>query len=94
MKKITLIKMNGCPYCASALRAIEELKTETPDYAALPIDIIDENEQPDLAQPYAKDYYYVPTFFVDGQKFYEAHPGDDDATIKKAVRKVFQTALS
>ena len=94
MKKITLIKMNGCPYCASALRAIEALKEETPAYAALSIDIIDENEQPTLAQPYATDYYYVPTFFVAGQKIYEAHPGDDDATIKTAVQKVFQTALA
>ena len=27
MKKITLIKITGCPYCAAAFRAIDELKT-------------------------------------------------------------------
>ena len=26
MKKITMIKMQGCPYCAKAAQAVEELR--------------------------------------------------------------------
>ena len=28
------------------------------------------------AQKYGKDYYYVPSMFVDGKKKYKAHPGE------------------
>lgn len=35
MKKITMIKMQGCPYCAKAAEAIEELRAEQPAYAAV-----------------------------------------------------------
>ena len=57
MKKITMIKMQGCPYCAKAAQAVEELRAEQPAYAGVEIEIIDENEQPELAKAYAKDYY-------------------------------------
>ena len=56
MKKITMIKMQGCPYCAKAAQAVEELRAEQPAYAGVEIEIIDENEQPELAKAYAKDY--------------------------------------
>ena len=50
MKKITMIKMQGCPYCAKAAEAIEELRAEQPAYAGIEVEIIDENEQPELAK--------------------------------------------
>ena len=52
MKKITMIKMQGCPYCAKAAQAVEELRAEQPAYAGVEIEIIDENEQPELAKQY------------------------------------------
>ena len=57
MKKITMIKMQGCPYCAKATEAIEELRAEQPAYAGIEVEIIDENEQPELAKAYAQDYF-------------------------------------
>ena len=58
MKKITMIKMQGCPYCAKAAEAIEELRAEQPAYAGIEVEIIDENEQPELAKASAGDRYH------------------------------------
>lgn len=92
MKKITMIKMQGCPYCAKAAEAIEELRSEQPAYATVEVETIDENEQPELAKAYAKDYYYVPSLFIEGRKVYEAQPGDTYDTIKAAVASAFEEA--
>lgn len=94
MKNVTMIKMQGCPYCASAKQAVAALQKENADYAKVKVDVIDENEQPELAAPYGKDYYYVPSLFVEGKKIYEAHPGDDDSAVRAGVEKAFQAALA
>lgn len=93
MKKLTMIKMQGCPYCANAFRAIDELKQEHPEYAGIDVEVIDENEQPELAAPYGKDYYYVPSIFVAGKKCYEAKPGQMYEEIKKNVAQAFTEAV-
>ncbi len=87
MKKIIMLKIEGCPYCAAAFRAIDELKK---NYAA-EIEIIDENFQPQLAEKFT-DYYYVPTMYVDGKKIYEAHPGETYDECFANVKKVFEVA--
>lgn len=92
MKKITMLKMQGCPYCAKALQAIEELRAENPAYQNAEVECIDENEEPEKAKAYANDYYYLPSLFVEGRKIYETHPGDDYDTIKAAVAKAFAAA--
>lgn len=92
MKKVTMIKMQSCPYCAKAAQAIEELRAEQPAYQSVEVEVIDENEQQDKAKAYAKDYYYVPSLFVEGKKVFEAHPGDDYDTIKAAVKEAFDAA--
>ena len=88
MKKITLIKMEGCPYCAAAFKAIDELKK---NYPPADLEVIDENTQPKLADKFT-DYYYVPTMYVDGNKIYEAHPGETYAECLANVKKVFEAA--
>ncbi|WP_297021744.1 glutaredoxin family protein [uncultured Dialister sp.] len=92
MKKIIMIKIPGCPYCAKARKAIEELHGEE-KYKSVPVEEIDETTQPELAKPYGKDYYYVPSLFIDGKKQFEAKPGMDYDTIKAAVVKAFDEAL-
>ena len=94
MKKVTFIKLNGCPYCANAEQAIQELKSKNPQYAAIQIDEIEETEQPELAKPCGKYYYYVPTMFVDNKKIYEAHPGESYEDCLASVKKVFDSAVS
>ena len=91
MKKITMLKIEGCPYCRQAFQAIDQLKNENENFAALNIEIIDNYSE--LAKPFAQDYYYVPSMFVDGKKIYEAHPGETFEECFANVQKVFQAAL-
>ena len=91
MKKIIMLKMEGCPYCAQALSAIKEIKSN-PDYAAVDVEIIDKYEQRDLAKNFEGKYYYVPSIFVDGKKIYEAYPGESYGECLSSVKKVFKAA--
>ena len=66
MKPVKLFYLQSCPFCKKALRYIEEAKAAHPELAAVNIEMIEESEQPDVADTF--DYYYVPTFYVDGVK--------------------------
>ena len=90
MKKITLIKIEGCPYCAAAFKAIDELKKIFP---ATTIEVVDENLEPARVEKFT-DYYYVPTMYVDEQKIYEAHPGETYDECFANVKKVFEVAAT
>ena len=72
MKKILMFTMERCPYCKKARSFMEELLINIPNIKELDIEIIDEVEQPDIANQY--DYYYVPTYYLDGEKFHEGVP--------------------
>ncbi|MDR3553108.1 MAG: thioredoxin family protein [Clostridia bacterium] len=72
MKKITMFTMEACPFCRQALGMIETLRAENPAYADVEIEMIDEVEHPDIADRY--DYWYVPTFYVGGEKLHEGVP--------------------
>ena len=89
MKKITMIKIEGCPYCAAAFKAIDEVQK---NYVAAELEIIDEDLQLKLAEKFT-DYYYVPSMYVDGKKIYEAHPGESYAECLDNVKKVFEAAI-
>ena len=86
MKKITMFMFASCPHCKLALKCIDDLKAEHPEYASVPFEMIDERKQPDVAEKY--DYYYVPTFYVGEEKVHEGHAEMAD------VEKVFQAALA
>lgn len=58
-----------CPFCKMAFRFIDELKQEHPEFQKIEIETVDELEEPEEADKY--DYYYVPTFYVDGKKVHE-----------------------
>ncbi len=68
MKKIELFIMRACPHCKKALRELDELMSEE-RFKDVKIEIIDENEQPEIAN--SRDYYYVPTFYLDNEKVHE-----------------------
>ena len=88
MKKITLIKMTGCPYCAAAFKAIDELKK---NYPPIELEVIDKYLQANLAEKFT-DYYYVPSMYVDGKKIYEARPGESYDECFANVKGVFDIA--
>lgn len=78
--------MTGCPHCANAERFMEELYEKNPEYKKLEIEVINETDEPELADQY--DYYYVPTYYLDGEKFHEGVPK------KNIIEELFQKALS
>lgn len=85
MKTLTILVMRGCPYCRMAKKAVEELQSEDAGLAQVPVRWIDENREREAALPY-RDYWYVPSLYIDGEKLYEAHPGDSYEAIREQVR--------
>ncbi len=84
MQKMTIFYLPGCPYCAAARRALEELTAENPAYAAVNVTWIDERAEPALADRY--DYYYVPAVFDGERKLYEANPSHSYEMIREGLR--------
>lgn len=65
---------------------LEDLKQEHPEYSSIEIETIEENDEPEKTK--GLDYWYVPTFFVDGIKLHEGVPTKDK------VEEVLKAALS
>ena len=79
MKDVMMMMLPDCPYCHQADRLLAELR-------AVPIRRVDESVETALAD--SLDYYYVPTFYVDGVKRMEGVPS------KEKVRAVLDAALA
>ena len=71
--KITMIDYPACPYCRQALKLIDELKREHPEYGFIEIEKINEVFERRRAAEY-DGYYYCPSFFYGKRKLYEADP--------------------
>jgi glutaredoxin len=84
MKPIKLFYLKHCPFCKRALSYIEELKQQDV-YKDIEIEMIEESEQAEIADQY--DYYYVPTFYVDGEKLHEGGISENE------VEEIFKKAL-
>lgn len=84
MKDVTLFLLENCPHCKKALSFMDEICSEHPEYNDIHITMIDEGKDPATAEKY--DYYYVPTFYVDGEKLHEGVP------TKEAILKVYEAA--
>ena len=80
-----LFYLKNCPYCRQALAWIQELYQQDAKYQRIPLEMIEESEQSELADTY--DYYYVPCFF-EGQK--KLHEG---AITKETIQKIFDDYL-
>ena len=74
-----------CPYCRRANQYLKELMEENPAFRELEIRTVDESREVDFANSY--DYYYVPTFYVDGKKICEG------VLEKEDVRSVLEQAI-
>lgn len=85
MKKITMFYLESCPHCKKAFKMIEVLKLKKPEYANVEIEKIEESKNAHIAE--AHDYYYVPTFYVDGVKIHEGVPSLEkiEAVLKSAI---------
>lgn len=84
MKEITMFYLESCPYCKRARGYMDELKKDDQKYAQIPINMVEERQQKELADSY--DYFYVPCYYIDGKKVSEGAVDKDD------VQQVFDTA--
>lgn len=84
MKEIKMFMFEGCPHCKKAREMMAALFEEHPEYKSVPLEMIDEKLHPDIADKY--DYYYVPAFFVGGEKVSEGAP------TQEGIGLVFQKA--
>lgn len=90
--KLTAFILPRCPYCLQMRELVEELRAERPELAEIEIDLIDESAQPALADRY--DYYRVPSFFLGGEKLYEADPLWSRAEAKRRLGAMFDAVLA
>lgn len=86
MKPVTLFYQPHCPFCKKALGYLADLQKQEA-YCNVKIELVDELAEPELADRY--DYYYVPTFYVDGQKVHEGgiFPDEVEAVLRKALEE-------
>ena len=80
-----MMVLEDCPYCKQAERMIAQLQEEDEKYREIVIKRVDEEVDTELAD--SLDYYYVPCFFVDGEKLSEGVPE------KEKVKAVLDAAL-
>lgn len=80
-----LFYLENCPYCKQARKWMQELYNENPRYKEIPIEMIEESEQSEVADAY--DYYYVPCFFEGKKKLHEG------AATKEVIQKIFDDYL-
>lgn len=85
MKKVMMFYLQNCPHCKRAQKMMDELMKRNPEYQNIEIEKIEESENVKIASTY--DYYYVPTYFVNGQKIHEGVPNFEkiEEVLKKAI---------
>ena len=85
MKPVKLFYLRNCPFCRKAMRYIDEATQNCPELRDIEIEMIEESEHPEIADSY--DYYYVPTFYIDGVKVHEGGvlPGEMENILRKAL---------
>ncbi|MEG0277233.1 MAG: glutaredoxin [Coprobacillus sp.] len=76
-----LFILEHCPHCKRARSWIHELCDENPQYREIPIELIDEAKEVELADSY--DYYLVPTFFDGDNKLHEG------VASKEIIKNIF-----
>ena len=85
MKKLTMFVLEDCPYCKQAFAIQEQLCIQNPQYREIEIQVIEEEQQQEIAAQY--DYYYVPCYFIGKRKLFEGVPTTED------IRAVLEAAL-
>jgi glutaredoxin len=86
MQELTLFYLETCPFCQRVRGYMRELCDENPDYAKIPVKLVEERQESELADRY--DYYYVPCFYLGREKIAEG------AIEKEGVRRLFNLCLA
>lgn len=86
MKQLQIFYQERCPFCKRAFRYIDELKEEYEAYREIIPKCTEETIDADYADRF--DYYYVPTFYIDGKKVHEGGISKDE--VKEILDKVLE----
>ena len=86
MKHVKMMYLKSCPYCKQAFAMVDELKQLHKEYQDIEIETIEENDEPEKTK--GLDYWYVPTYFVEGEKLLEGIP------TKAKIEAVLKDALA
>jgi len=81
----------GCPYCRQADTIIAELIREHPEYEQVCVHKVDETKEVAFASEF--DYWYVPSFFQNQNKLYEADPAENVDSVRNKLEVVFKEAF-
>ena len=92
MRPLTMFYLEDCGYCTKARKALSELYEENAAYKSVPIEMIEESRQPELADRY--DYYAVSSFFDGKEKLFEAHLFMSYEDIRAEVKRVLDYAMA
>lgn len=85
MKKVTVFYQPMCPFCKNAFKFIKELTAENEAFKNIEWELIDELKEPEFADKF--DYYYVPTFYFEGEKIHEG------GIFKNEVKALMQSVI-
>lgn len=77
--------LKNCPHCQRAIKWIEELKEENPEYQEIEIELVDEQINSVIADEY--DYYYVPALYDGNVKLHEG------VASKEGLKNIFDNYL-
>ena len=70
-----------------ALAIGDKFREEDPEYQKVEIEMINENEHPEIIENY--DYWSVPSLFIDHDKIFEAALFMPYETVKEGVKLAF-----
>ena len=85
-----MIKLPAIDMAATGSR-ITELREENPEYNKVEIEMINENEHPEIIENY--DYWSVPSLYIGKEKIFEAALFMPYETVRDGVRLAFDKAL-
>ena len=91
MKALTMFYLEDCGYCMKAFRALDELFAENPAYRGIPLTMIEESRNPELADQY--DYYATPAIFEGDEKLFEARLFMSYNDIRNELKRALDRAL-
>lgn len=86
MADLTMFYLRNCPFCKKAFKYIEQIKAENIELTDVKINVIEEEEHPEVANLF--DYYYVPAFYLNGNKLHEG------GIFKNEVEVILRKALN
>ena len=91
MAKITIFALKYCGFCRQALKYLDAIMDEHPEYRQLEIETVDETVERERAR--AHNYFYVPTFYIGEDKVHEGAVNSRDQ-VEKILREAYELKFS